>query len=307
MSNQLDNATSWQVALNLPRHAIDAVAKILEEHATAVSAHYLEPGEENDNTPEKPWRLTSYCVDAAQGSVLAALAVEATSGLGLSAPEIAIEAVPETDWVAQNALEFPLLFAGRFVVHGDHLLPPPGRVALCVNAGGAFGSGRHGSTRGCLLALDRIANRRRVARALDLGTGSGILAIAIAKCWSGGGMGAATVLAADIDPIAVVAAVATAEANAVAERVCCVVSDGFAAPQVRAGAPYDLICANILSNPLQRLAPDFARHLARDGVVILSGLLSSQEALVTESYSRAGLGLAGRIQLGEWSSLVLTS
>jgi len=303
LSNRPDNSAARCIALTLPRHAIDAVTEVLEKHAAAVTIHSLK---QCNDTSEEPWRLTAYCADAAQCGVLAVLAMDSLSGLGLATPEIAIETVPETDWAVQNARQFPLLFAARFVVHGDHLCPPPGRVALCINAGAAFGSGRHGSTRGCLLAVDRIANRRRISRALDLGTGSGILAIAIAKCWGGGGMGAAKVLAADIDPLAVATAVSVAELNGVAERVCCVVSDGFAAPEVSAGAPYDLICANILADPLQRLAPEFACHLARDGIVILSGLLASQEEEVTESYGRAGLDLADRIQLDEWSSLLLT-
>lgn len=306
MSNRPDNSAAWRIALTLVRSTLDDVAKVLEKHAAAVTTHSLELGDDTSDTSEEPWRLTAYCADAAQGGVLAALVMEALSGLGIELPEIAIEAVPETDWAVQNAREFPLLFAGRFVVHGDHLCPPPGRVALCVNAGGAFGSGRHGSTLGCLLAVDRLANRHRISSALDLGTGSGILAIAIAKCWGGGGMGLANVLAADIDPVAVATAVKAAEVNGVAERVCCVASDGFAALEVSAGAPYDLICANILADPLQRLAPELAYHLARNGIAIVSGLLASQEAAVTESYARAGLDLADRIQIDEWSSLLLT-
>ncbi len=306
MSNPPEGAAAWHIALILPQHALEAVAEILDEHATAVSTQSLERGDKLDGTPDEPWRLTAYCADAAQGGVLAALAAETLTGLGLAVPEIDIEAVPDTDWAAQNAQEFPLLFAGRFVVHGDHLAPPPGRVALHVNASNAFGSGRHGSTRGCLLALDRIANRRRVARALDLGTGSGILAIAIAKCWGGGGMGVAEVLASDIDSAAVAVASAVAEANGVAARVTCVLSDGFAAPEIGAGAPYDLISANILADPLRHMAPDLAAHLAPDGMIILSGLLTSQEAEVSESYGRAGLRLADHVRLGEWSSLLLT-
>ncbi len=306
MFSQPDEEVAWSIALTLPRHALDAVAEMLGEHAAAVAMHSLETGAETDNALEESWQLTAYCADAARGRALAVLAKEVLSGLGLAAPKITIAALPEIDWKVQNARVFPLLFAGRFVVHGDHLCPPPGRVALCINAGGAFGSGRHGSTLGCLLALDSIANRRRIARALDLGTGSGILAIAIAKCWGGGGMGVAEVLATDIDPVAVAAAGAAAEVNGVSDRICCVSSDGFAAPEIGAGAPYDLICANILADPLQLFAPELVRHLARDGIAIISGLLASQEAMVTESYGRAGLGLADRIQLGEWSSLLLT-
>ena len=226
--------------------------------------------------------------------------------LGLAQPEISGEAVPREDWAAQDARAFPLVFAGRFVVHGDHLRPPPGRTALRINAGGAFGSGMHGSTRGCLLALDRLANERRVRRALDLGAGSGVLAVAIAKCWCGGAMGQAQILAADIDPAALAASEEAAEANAVSGALRCCLSDGFAAREVREGAPYDLICANILAQPLSRMAPDLARHLAPEGAAILSGLLISQEQEIIASYRRAGLRLADRIRLGDWATLLLT-
>lgn len=198
------------------------------------------------------------------------------------------------------------MFAGRFVVHGDHLHPPPGRIALRINAGNAFGSGTHGSTRGCLLALDAVANQRRVARALDLGCGSGILAIAIAKCWAGGGMGLADVLAADIDPVAVAGSNVAAEENGVADRVRTCLSDSFAAREIGSAAPYDLICANILANPLRELAPDVARHLAPGGLAILSGLLRRQEDEVAQAYQSAGLRLTDQIRLGDWSTLLLT-
>ncbi len=297
---------AWRICLTLPEHLLGEFEAVLEARAAAVSAVLLESGGELAESPHRLWRLYAYCADAAEGEGLAALAMETAARLGLAAPEIDGEAVADEDWAAKNAGTFPLLFAGRFVVHGDHLRPPPGRIALRINAGNAFGSGMHGSTRGCLLALDRIAHRRRVRRALDLGAGSGILAVAIAKCWGGGGMGRAEVLAADIDPAAVAVSRAVAKANGVSSRVRSCRSDGFAAREVREGAPYDLICANIFSDPLRHMAPELARHLAPDGIAILSGLLLDQEAEVGDTYSRAGLRTVDGIRLGDWATLLLT-
>ncbi len=296
----------WRIGLTLPEFFLSEFEALFEAHAVAVSSALVEDSGEVAESPDRLWRLYAYCADIAERDAVAALASEAAARLGLAAPEIASEAVPDEDWAAKYTREVALLFAGRFVVHGDYLRPPPGRIALCINAGNAFGSGMHGSTRGCLLALDRIAATRRVRKALDLGTGSGILAVAIAKCWDGGGMGRADVLAADIDPVAVAVSEAVVEENGVAANVWTCQSDGFAAPEIGAGAPYDLICANILANPLRQMAPELARHLAPEGIAILSGLLASQAAEVVGTYGDAGLRSVDRVCLGDWATLLLT-
>ncbi|MDA0231066.1 MAG: 50S ribosomal protein L11 methyltransferase [Proteobacteria bacterium] len=296
----------WRIGLTLPELFLGEFETLFEDHAVAVSTSLVDDSGEAAELPDRLWRLNAYCADILERDAVTALASETAARLGLVAPEIAIEAIADEDWAAKYAREVSLLFAGRFVVHGDYLHPPPGRIALCINAGNAFGSGMHGSTRGCLLALDRIAATRRVQKALDLGAGSGILAVAIAKCWDGGGMGRADVLAADIDPASVAVSQAVAKANGVAASVRICQSEGFAAHEIGEAAPYDLICANILANPLRQMAPELAHHLAPDGIAILSGLLASQEAEVVETYGDAGLRSVDPIRLGNWSTLLLT-
>ena len=297
----------WRIGLTLPERLLGEFEAALEEEALAVSSALLEDSDVASKSPDRLWRLYAYCADAAEGDALALLASETAARLDVAAPEIDSAAVPDEDWAAKYDREAPLLFAGRFVVHGDHLVPPPGRIALCINAGSAFGSGMHGSTRGCLLALDRIAQKHRIGRALDLGAGSGILAVAIAKCWDGGGMGRAGVVAADIDPAAVAASRAAAEGNDVSDRVRVCLSDGFAAGEIGDGAPYDLITANILADPLRDMAAALAGHLAPRGFAILSGLLRRQEEGVAESYRNAGLRLLDPVRLGDWSTLLLAN
>jgi ribosomal protein L11 methyltransferase len=163
----------------------------------------------------------------------------------------------------------------------------------------AFGSGEHATTRGCLLALDDLARRRRLRRVLDLGCGSGVLAIAAAKTWP------ARVLAADNDPVAVAVAAENAALNGVADRVRVVESDGYRHPAIGAGGPYDLILANILADPLRGFARDLARRLAPGGAAVLSGIVDHQVRPVVLAHRPYGLRLRRTIAIGPWATLVL--
>ncbi|HEX6141143.1 MAG TPA: 50S ribosomal protein L11 methyltransferase [Geminicoccaceae bacterium] len=215
--------------------------------------------------------------------------------------ELEIAPVPDADWLATTAAQFPPQRVGRFWIHGSHVEEPPpaGVVPIRIDAGLAFGSGDHATTRGCLVALDRIASHRRLRRVLDLGCGSGILGIAAAKCWP------ARIVAADNDPAAVEVARANARENGVGSRLHAVVSDGFGHPLPRAFGPYDLIVANILAAPLIGLAPDLARRVAVGGRVILSGLLHEQAERVLAAYRAERLHLERLILDDPWATLQL--
>jgi ribosomal protein L11 methyltransferase len=186
------------------------------------------------------------------------------------------------------------------VVRGTHISAPPipGRITLTLDAGLAFGTGEHNSTRGCLIALERMAHRRP-ARILDLGTGSGILAIAAAKLLY------RNILASDIDPRAARVAAANARLNNVAALVSAFKADGWADKRLKRGAPYDLVFANILARPLCAMAHELAAHLAPGGTAILAGLLTTQAQWVLSAHRRAGLRLETRIPDGAWTTLVL--
>ena len=164
--------------------------------------------------------------------------------------DVKVAPVAAADWLARTAEGFPAQPIGRFWVHGSHIAgpPPAGTLPIRLDAGLAFGSGEHASTQGCLLALERLASRRRFRRILDLGCGSGILAIAAARLWP------ARVIAADNDPVAVGVARANALSNGVGHRIRALASEGYRNPLVRAGGPYELIVANILADPLCELA-----------------------------------------------------
>ncbi|MCH1469306.1 MAG: 50S ribosomal protein L11 methyltransferase [Planktomarina sp.] len=242
------------------------------------------------------WEVGGYFLDAPDDIDLALLS--AAFGAG----PFVVSEVPDQDWVAKVRRELPPVEAGRFFVYGSHdaALLPEGRIGLLIEAAMAFGTGHHGTTLGCLRAYDRLLNdAQRFDNVLDLGCGTAVLAMSAAR------MGAASVLASDIDPVAVEVALANVKANGLEGRVGCVESIGFDSPVVQAGAPFDLIFANILKGPLIELAPDIAAHLASGGLAILSGLLIEQADEIVEVYQAQGFDLQTREDLGEWSALML--
>ena len=211
------------------------------------------------------------------------------------------ETIESKDWVAASLADLKPVAAGRFTVHGAHdrAQLASNRIGIEIEAALAFGTGHHGTTRGCLLALDRLLAARRPRRILDIGTGTGVLAIAAAKALH------VPVLASDIDPEAVRIARENARLNGCAALVECVRAAGLSATRFRARAPFDLVFANILLGPLTRLAHPMRRVLAPGAHVVLSGLLAAQENAALAAYRPHGLRLVRRVPLGEWVTLVL--
>lgn len=232
---------------------------------------------------------------------------EIACGIALAAAVTGVAATLErqsTDaegWLARVYASFPEQSIGRrFAVRGTHLGGPaaPGRLTLTLDAGLAFGSGEHGSTRGCLLALERVA-WRRPRRILDIGTGSGILALAAAA------MLRRRVLGVDVEPWPVRVAASNAVRNGLGPRVRFILADGWSARAVRGSAPYDLVFANILARPLCVNARRLASRLGPGATAILSGLLDNQERAVLAGYRAQGLRLDFRVREGRWTTLVM--
>lgn len=223
--------------------------------------------------------------------------------LGPGAPaELRLDAVPDENWVAISQAALPPVEAGRYIVHGSHDRARVGRRlgAIEIDAGEAFGTAHHATTLGCLMALDRLTRRRAFGSVLDLGSGSGVLAIAAAIALPG-----ARIVASDIDPVAVEVAVGNFGRNRVAGRIRAVAATGLAHPRLRGARRYDLIVANILAGPLILLAQAIAGAVIPRGVVVLSGILGEQANEVTAAYVAAGFRVARRQTLNGWATLVL--
>lgn len=214
----------------------------------------------------------------------------------------AVSELPETDWVAKVKRELAPVRAGRFYVYGSHdaKTVPDDVEPLLIEAAMAFGTGHHGTTLGCLLALEDLVQAGYHARnTVDIGCGTAVLAMAAARLWP------ETVLASDIDQVAVEVADVNIRANGLADRVRCVEAAGFGHAEIAEQAPYDLIFANILKGPLIALAPDMARVMANGGKAILSGILNEQADDVIGHYARCGINLRDRREIGEWTTLIL--
>jgi ribosomal protein L11 methyltransferase len=224
---------------------------------------------------------------------------------GIAGPEAAArieyDRVAEQDWV-KNALEGLVpVNAGRFLVHGSHdrNRPRTNEIALEIEAALAFGTGHHGTTRGCLLMLDAVLKQRRPRNVLDVGTGTGVLALAAARYLR------AKVAAGDIDPISVEATLSNARLNGATPWIRPVVARGTQHPDLRKGGPYDLIFANILSKPLRMLAPEIARLCDTGGELILSGLLYRDVPGVLSAYAAQGFALKRKLHLEGWATLLM--
>lgn len=286
--------SGWTLVVEVPKEATETFERALAPLANATSVFEI---------PGSPlWRVEAFAVsqpdeDAVVGAV--ALAAELS---GLPEPEIRVLPLPAIDWVAENQKSFQPIVAGRFFVHPTHYegAIPPSATALAIDAGPAFGTGSHGSTIGCLRALEFLSRRPPRGRILDLGCGTGILALAIAKRWR------RRVLAADIDPDAV----ATAQKNVILNRatpfVRTVRSDGLASGPVARQGPYGLIVANILARPLIDMATDIRRCIAPGGTVVLSGFTQYQENGVRAAYQRRDYHLARKEGSDGWTTFVLT-
>ncbi len=238
----------------------------------------------------------------ADGAVVEALYTDLPDAAYLSRiarREITVEPLPDQDWIRLSQEGLPPVRAGRFFVYGAHDAGqvPHGVIPIRIEAGLAFGTGHHETTSLCLDVLSDLAQKRAFRNVLDLGTGTGLLAIGAAKLWK------RRVLASDIDPVAVEVTRDNARANDVGPLVAAVVADGLANPILSRAAPYDLLIANILAGPLTQLAPGIIRSLAPGAVLVLSGLLRNQEKLVTSFYRSLRFVSARRD--GPWSALVL--
>jgi ribosomal protein L11 methyltransferase len=272
------------------RRVVDLLTESFFEGRAAIAAFERSDGR---------WDVTMHFAEAPDQAQVRELVGIAAGGEVAQA--ITFDTVEAKDWVKATLEELVPVRAGRFIVHGQHDRSriSPNKLGIEIEAALAFGTGHHGTTRGCLLLLDSVLKAHKPKRVLDLGTGTGVLAIAAAKALQ------VKVLASDIDPLAVRVARDNARLNGTGDLVQTIRATGFSAPEFTKHAPFDLILANILANPLRQMATQMARHLAPSALVILSGLLPQQAQSVIAAYRPRGLVLKRHLQVEGWSSLLM--
>jgi ribosomal protein L11 methyltransferase len=291
-------AAGWMISLDVPAEVVAVAVAALSDHSDAVAVHGDGGIEgESGSGPAGRLRVSGYCSSPPDPSALAVSLAVAAAAAGLPPLQPRIEPLPAHDWLADNRERFTPFCVGPFLLRqtDSTVRAGAGVCPITIDPGSAFGTGRHPSTAGCLLAL--AAMRRQPARALDIGTGSAILAIAAAKRWH------RPVVASDIDRRAIVVAGDNAWCNGVAPLLTLVCADGIAAPLIRRHAPYDLVMANILARPLQRLARTLAPLCAGD--LLLAGFIASDAAGVCRIYQDQGFRLQRRIVIDGWVTLWL--
>jgi ribosomal protein L11 methyltransferase len=292
----------YAVRAKLPAHLDAAGIKTFSEKLSALEQPFSVLRE--NNNPKAGWILEWIISDAPDKRALAANANAAMpwDNIFLKEADLEIQKIPETtDWLAHSYRQFPAFSVGPFYIYGSHCKDPvpDGQLGLQIDAATAFGSGEHGTTKGCMMAmLDLKGQGACPWNVLDMGTGSGILGLAAWTLWK------TPVLAVDNDPEAVRVAVHHAAINKVpAAEFLCAQGDGFAADIVQEKKPFDLIIANILAGPLKDMAGDLMQVSDENGYVILSGILNEQANGVLEAYKN--FRLRNRYDIGEWSTLVL--
>ena len=278
-----------QIIARGPRAIAEAAAEAIDADPMLESTTYSILEEDEDRGI---WRIDAFPTEEAEGEAL--LALLKTFDLTVTS-----EVLADADWLAMALSGLPPVRAGRFFVFGmhDRGKTPPNTVNLRIEAGAAFGTGHHGTTVGCLTAYSELLKRKRFAKVLDVGCGTGVLAIAAART------GSTVAVGTDIDPVSARIARENAKVNATKARF--VYAAGLEHPRVRRGKPYDLVFANILAPPLVALSADIGRALKPGGVAILSGLLRTQQRRVLAAYTSKGFRLVRRIHRDAWATLVL--
>lgn len=285
----VDQISSTPLTKDQAYALVDAVME-RDDLALTASAH------ENEETGL--WIFEAGCDSPAPVGSFAELAQEV---LGQNVQFSVTALDPEVNWVAKSLEGLAPVIAGGFYVYGSHESGPiPGGLTpMKIDAAQAFGTGHHETTTGCLEAIDKLLKRNKPRRMLDVGTGTGVLAIALAKRTR------TPVIASDIDPISVTTTIENAEQNGVGKLIIAIEATGLTHPTIAQNGPYDLIVANILAGPLMALAPAVGKAAQKGATIILSGILQHQSRGVINAYARQGMTLTQKLQRKEWTTLML--
>jgi len=306
MNNSFNNDTIiiWKINIKTSHHFLPALEEILYAHGGDEFPTIADFEIAGDS--EKRLLEGYYNVEPDIKELKEAIKIMADI-FNIAAPEFKLEPLEDKDWISESQKILKPIDAGRFYLYGNHdaSTVPDNKISIMMEAGQAFGTGSHETTKGCLLAISDIFEMIEPQTVLDLGCGSGVLAIAMAKQWN------TKIIASDIDPIAIDTAKENISINGLSLNnpeddtagITIVTSDGFGSSIVE--KPYDLIVANILAEPLLQLAPDIVANLKESGFIILSGLLKIQQIKIIENYQKRGMELWKSFPINEWQTLVM--
>ncbi|MAU40593.1 MAG: 50S ribosomal protein L11 methyltransferase [Kordiimonas sp.] len=299
--------TGWKLSLRVP----DTLAASLCDELLNSADYENSPSLSDFEIEDQPgYRLIeAYYTHAPVEAHIAKIITDTARAIDTKSPDYELAPLPDLNWVTESQKQLQPVHTAGFYVHGSHDSHsiPATSIPLLIEAGMAFGTGQHETTRGCLMAITDLKRRILPRRCLDVGTGTAVLAMAMAKLWK------CPVLATDIDPVATRTAAQNIRVNKLPHRapytdlwgIATLTAAGLHHPALIKQAPYDIIVANILASPLKSMAPDLARALAPQGYLILSGLLDHQEAAVLARYRKLGLVLEKRYALNQWRALTL--
>jgi len=295
MNSSIDSFLFWRIRFEVTEDQVSFYAHALDELGGSIAYFTVD---------DQAWTI-DVTLETAKTPNLNKASIENQlktlwSTYHLSPPSsILIEAVPEKDWLRDNLLSFPPITIGKFFIYGSHFegTPPLDKIALQIDAALAFGSGEHATTQGCLMALSELADHQKFSYCLDMGCGSGILAIAAARLWQ------PKTLACDMDPISCKTTKENIEKHHLTDLIEVRLSEGY--QNLQQGEKFDLILANILAGPLMAMASDLRKHLLPNGFVVLSGLLERQALMVIKAHEAEGLTLYKQVNIEGWSTLIL--
>ncbi|MEE8352317.1 MAG: 50S ribosomal protein L11 methyltransferase [Rhodospirillales bacterium] len=281
----------WRVMISVPEDTVGAFEEMLEPHCMAISS-FKDIGE---------WRVEGFTGAEPDEKAFLGRITRTAEKACCAPPDASFQLVAPRDWVAENFADFPPLSLGRYFIHGSHFegTPPTGKIPIKLDAGAAFGSGEHASTAACLMMLDGLSKKRTFFKPLDMGSGSGILTLAMAKTWR------ARIIAVDIDDEATAVTHANAKKNHLGPLVRAFSGPGYRTPGVTRNGPYDLIVSNILARPLIRMAGDLAENLSPGGTAILSGLFERDGRRVIQAHRQHGLSLIRTMIINDWITIMM--
>ncbi len=288
----------WRVNFSVPKAHREIFEDFLEPYCISLSSF------ENEKFNE--WKIEGFTVIEPDTSDIIKKLHHLANKKGITNPKVIFDIVPPTNWLNENLIDFPPIKIGRYYIYGSHIKPTAlgGMIGLEIDSGSAFGSGEHATTEGCLRAMEHLARKFNFRKILDVGCGSGILAMAATKTWH------QPAIATDIDDQAICVTMENAKKNGLNGLVRATCGVGYSSHVVSSNAPYDLILCNILANPLVQMAGNLSRHLGRNSnrqqFAILSGLIERDSNRVIASHRSWGLHLYKKIIINGWVVLVMT-